>query len=257
MKARAAFSVLILGMSVAGCQPVQQDQDTDLVVEQVTSPEPSLAPPPEPEPIEIPSFDTSVHSLDEPSSIWVVVNKNRPFSPVDYAPDDLVRLTLPSNYPPLLRAEAAEALEALFADAEADGIGLVIHSTYRSYTLQQRLKRQSVERYGRDVSDARSARAGHSEHQSGLAVDLTTVSGACTLDECFGETPEGRWLAENSWKYGFVLRYLEGTSDITGYIYEPWHFRYVGTELATEISNQGYVTLEEFFGLPPAPAYTD
>jgi zinc D-Ala-D-Ala carboxypeptidase len=257
VKGLGVVSVLILGMSVAGCQPVETDPGTDEAVDQVTSPEPAPTPAPEPELVEIPVFDTSAHSLDDPSSIWVVVNKTRPFDPVDYAPDDLVRLTLPSNYTPLLRAEAAEALEALFAGAESEGIALVIHSTYRSYTLQQRLKRQSVERYGSAISDSRSARAGHSEHQAGWAVDLTTPSGACTLAECFGETPEGRWLWENSWTYGFVLRYPKRASEITGYMYEPWHFRYVGTELSTEIWNQGYPTLEEFFGLPPAPKYRD
>jgi len=164
---------------------------------------------------------------------------------------------VPANFSPLLRADAAEALKEMYEQASGEGLGFVIQSSYRSYALQQRVKSLSVERYGQEISDARSARPGHSEHQSGLAVDLTTESGVCTLQKCFGETPEGIWLFENSWRFGFVLRYLEGATEITGYIYEPWHFRFVGVELATEIWNQGYPTLEEFFGLDPAPAYLD
>lgn len=203
------------------------------------------------------AFDPTLYSVDEPSSLWVVVNKGRAFSVIDYAPDDLVTPELPSAFAPLLRADAAFALSEMFDAAAADGVGLMIQSSYRSYTLQQRVKAESVARWGHKVSDARSARAGHSEHQTGLAVDLTSENSPCTLEACFGETVEGQWLAENSWKFGFILRYLEGKTDVTGYIYEPWHFRYVGQELAEEIWRQGYPTLEEFFGLPPAPDYSD
>lgn len=203
------------------------------------------------------AFDPTLYSVDEPSSLWVVVNKARPLSVIDYAPDNLVAPELPSAFAPLLRADAARALAEMFDAATADGVGLMIQSSYRGYALQVRIKRESVERWGQQVSDSRSARAGHSEHQTGLAVDLTGENGQCTLEACFGETVEGKWLAENSWKFGFILRYLEGTTDVTGYIYEPWHFRYVGEELAREIWLQGYPTLEEFFGLPPAPDYSD
>jgi D-alanyl-D-alanine carboxypeptidase len=206
---------------------------------------------------EVPAFDRSLYSLDEPSSLWVIVNKARAFDPIDYIPEDLVVPNVPSRFSPLLRAEAAVAVAEMFEQAESEGMGFVIQSTYRSYVIQRRLKRESVERYGQEVSDGRSARAGHSEHQSGLAVDFTTRSGTCTLQECFAQTPEGEWLYQNSWKFGFVLRYTQGATPITGYIYEPWHFRYVGRELAEEIWNQGYPTLEEFFGLGPAPDYLD
>jgi zinc D-Ala-D-Ala carboxypeptidase len=202
-------------------------------------------------------FPVTLHSLDDPESLWVIVNKARPFSVIDYAPADLVAPPVPSSYSPLLRPEASDALVALFDDAASAGIELKLHSSYRSYSLQKRVKADSVARFGQEVSDARSARAGHSEHQTGLVVDLTGINGACTLQACFGQTPEGQWLAENSWRHGYVLRYLEGQTAITGYIYEPWHFRYVGLELAAEVWNQGYPTLEEFFGLPPAPDYVD
>ena len=260
MHSRLTATLLVSVLSVGGCQAITLDEpaeprEPDVVVvtpEVTTSVTPEVA-----DDVVEPEFDRELYSLDEPDSLWVVVNKTRPFSPEDYVPDNLVVPVVPSSFDPLLRKDAADALVELFSGAEEAGLSLILHSSYRSYRLQKRVKDQSVERFGQEVSDARSARAGHSEHQSGLAVDLTGESLVCTLEECFGQTPEGQWLAENSWRYGFVLRYLEGASHITGYIYEPWHFRYVGLELAEEIWRQGYPTLEEFFGLEPAPTYVD
>lgn len=95
-----------------------------------------------------------------------------------------------------------------------------------------------------------SARPGHSEHQTGLAVDLVTpASPDCDFEVCFAETPGGQWLAANAWRYGFIIRYQSG-SDITGYSPEPWHLRYVGKSLAAELRRTGVATLEEFFGIP-------
>jgi D-alanyl-D-alanine carboxypeptidase len=203
------------------------------------------------------SFNAGLYSTEQADSLWVIVNKQRVYTPIDYAPTDLVVPEVPFNNPPLLREEAAKALEGMLQAAREADADFVIQSSYRSFAVQQRIKQQSIERWGLEVSDARSARAGHSEHQSGLAVDLTTKTGLCTLDPCFGQTDAGQWLAENSWRYGFVLRYLDGKTEVTGYIYEPWHFRYVGLELAEEIYQRGYPTLEEFFGLPAAPNYLD
>jgi D-alanyl-D-alanine carboxypeptidase len=194
-------------------------------------------------------------SIDEADSLWVVVNKLRPLTPIDFAPADLVAPDVPAAFDPLVRQVAARALEDMYAEALAEGVPFRIQSSYRSYRLQQQVKARSVQRLGQVVSDQRSARPGHSEHQTGLAVDLTTASGRCTLEACFANTPEGVWLAENAWRFGFILRYLEGKSDIHGYIFEPWHFRYVGPELAEEIHLQGNPTLEELFGLDPAPDY--
>jgi D-alanyl-D-alanine carboxypeptidase len=203
------------------------------------------------------SFNVGLYSIEQADSLWVVVNKQRIYTPIDYAPIDLVVPEVPFNNPPLLREEAAQALESMLHAAREADADFVIQSSYRSFVVQQRIKQRSIERWGPEVSDGRSARAGHSEHQSGLAVDLTTKTGLCTLDPCFGQTSVGEWLAENSWRYGFILRYLPGKTDITGYIYEPWHFRYVGLELAEQVYQRGYPTLEEFFGLPPAPNYLD
>ena len=239
-------------IALAGCVAVPDEPEPDVV--EVVPP-----PPPEPEIVEPepPGFDLSLYSIDDPNSLWVVVNKLRPLTPIDFAPADLVAPNVPAAFDPLMRKEASDALEQMYAEASEAGVPFRIQSSYRSYTTQQRVKANSVSRLGQEASDQRSARAGYSEHQTGLAVDLTTPSGRCTLDACFANTPEGEWLAANAWRFGFILRYLEGRSDIHGYVFEPWHFRYVGPELAEEIHLQGNPTLEELFGLDPAPTYVD
>ncbi len=88
-----------------------------------------------------------------------------------------------------------------------------------------------------------------------LAADIGSVPLQCTLAACFGQTTQGKWLAANAWRFGFLLRYPADKVAVTGYEYEPWHFRYIGVQLSTEMHNTGVTTLEEFFGLPPAPDY--
>lgn len=261
MLGRSALSIVVTALVLSGCQTTAADSLATLE-EAVVTPEvvQPVVPDVEEEvdviPVE-PAFDKDKYSLDDPESLWVIVNKARTFIPVDYAPTDLVTPDVRSSFEPLLREEAAVALRELFDAAETEGINLTLQSSYRSYRVQKRIKADSVAHWGQSVSDGRSARAGHSEHQSGLTVDLTGRAGTCTLQECFSQTPEGLWLADNSWRFGFVLRYLDGATPITGYVFEPWHFRYVGFDLAEEIWNQGYPTLEEFFGLDPAPDYVD
>lgn len=240
----------IAGLIVSGCVATVAESELEV----------SDAPPPPPvsqEVVEVepPGFDRTQFSIDDAESIWVVVNKLRSFDPIDYAPADLVTPDVPAAFEPLLRAAAATAVEEMYAEASGAGVPFRIQSSYRSYTTQQRIKANSVSRLGQEVSDQRSARAGHSEHQTGLAVDLTTWTSTCTLDSCFADTPEGVWLADNAWRFGFILRYLPGKTDITGYVFEPWHFRYVGLALAKEIHLGGNPTLEEFFGLAAAPTY--
>lgn len=248
VKLLGVFCVAVLALT--GCVAVADEPEPEVV---------EVAPPPPPEPEvvepEAPGFDLGMFSIDEADSLWVVVNKLRPLNPIDYAPSDLVAPNIPAAFDPLMRKEASDALEAMYGEASDAGVPFLIQSSYRSYTTQLRVKANSVSRLGQTVSDQRSARAGYSEHQTGLAVDLTTPQGRCTLDACFADTPEGDWLADNAWRFGFILRYLEGKSDIHGYVFEPWHFRYVGPELAEEIHLQGNPTLEELFGLDPAPDY--
>ena len=132
------------------------------------------------------------------------------------------------------------------------GASLSVVSPYRSYTSQVSVYAGWVKRLGKAQADRQSARPGHSEHQTGLAVDINTA-----VAQSFATTPAGKWLAANSWRYGFILRYPDGKEPVTGYEFEPWHFRYVGVALATEMHTTKITTLEEFFGLPAAPNYAN
>ena len=164
--------------------------------------------------------------VDDPTSLTVVVNKRRPL-PADYAPTDLRRPAGVGNALPL-RAVAAAAAERMAADMAAVGIQLRMSSGYRSYARQQTLYNGFVAREGVAGADEHSARPGFSEHQTGLAADFDDGTG-CNLEVVLprhGGRPI--WLAENAWKYGFVLRYGDGWQPIVGYRFEPWHYRYVG-----------------------------
>lgn len=137
-----------------------------------------------------------------------------------------------------------EAWKELQAAADAEGLYLYIGSGYRSYSCQEGLYNNYVSRDGKAAADTYSARAGYSEHQTGLCFDLNSVTDA------FADTAEGKWVHDNCWKYGLILRYPKGKSDITGYKYESWHLRYVGKELAEKLYNGGdWITMEEYFGL--------
>lgn len=209
----------------------------------------------EPEEPQTPAFDKSKFSLTDPNSIWVIANKQRPLQPNDYAPDDLVLLDTHRRGSQYMRSEAAQALKDMFAAAEADGYQLSALSAYRSYGVQVSVYNSEVQAYGRATADTQSARPGHSEHQTGLAVDIGKAGGPCGIEDCFGDMPEGKWAAANAHRFGFIVRYQPGKDDITGYRYEPWHLRYVGIELATEMHKTGAQTLEEFFGVEAAPTY--
>lgn len=205
------------------------------------------------------SFDKSRYSLTDPTSIWVVVNKKRPLQPKDYIPADLVTPNLPQRVPGnesmQMRKVTADALTQLFAAAKAAGAPMMISSGYRSYSYQVSLYGSYVSSEGQSVADTQSARPGYSEHQTGLAVDVEPLDGQCDVDQCFATTPAGKWLAANAYQYGFIIRYPNDKTSITGYEYEPWHVRYIGVDLATEMHNTGIETLEEFFGLGAAPGY--
>jgi len=143
---------------------------------------------------------------------------------------------------------AADDLVDMFNAAENDGVELVFGSGYRSYALQKQFYDSYVTRDGQAAADRYSARPGTSEHQTGLSFDATSPSGSCHLEICFETTDQGEWLAENAYEWGYTLRYRKGKEKVTGYQYEPWHFRYVGSDLATELYEKDK-TLEEFFNL--------
>lgn len=151
---------------------------------------------------------------------------------------------LPSNYNPgKLLNEFTTNYNNMKAAAKKEGITLTIKSGYRSYSTQKTLYNNYVKRDGQKEADTYSARAGHSEHQTGLAADLNKISNS------FGDTKEGKWLANNCYKFGFILRYPKGKQSITGYMYEPWHFRYIGDEAINLYNNGNWITLEEYLGI--------
>lgn len=165
--------------------------------------------------------------------------------PSDYIPPDLVVPDVEMAFGDTsldkahLRQEAADALELMFADAAEQGIELVMVSGYRSYDRQEELFEQEVAERGSVEAAAQwVAVPGTSEHQTGLAVDISAKSVNCDLVEEFGSTAEGIWLQENAHEYGFILRYPAEDTEVTGINYEPWHFRYVGVEVATDMYNR-------------------
>ena len=190
-----------------------------------------------------------VKLVENPEAIDVLVNKQNALSP-DYVPPDLVEPKVRFIFDEwherrMMRAEAAAALEEMFAAAEEDGIYLAGVSGYRSYGYQEQLFNTYVSIDGLETAERYSARPGQSEHQTGLAMDISGSTGECAADDCFAGTPEAEWLAAHAHEFGFIIRYPEGKEDITGYMYEPWHVRYLGRDLARNVYESG-LTYEEY-----------
>lgn len=184
-----------------------------------------------------------------PESLRCLVNKMRPFAQKDWAPSDLVDFEGQQ-----LRAEAAQAARTMMDAAKAEGVTLTVSSAYRSYAVQQQTYQHWVSVNGQKVADQLSARPGYSEHQTGLAIDFSSPEG-CRLEECYEDTRAGRWLAKNAQNYGFILRFPKGQQAVTGYLFEPWHYRYLGKDLTARYVASGANTLEEFLGTGAAPDY--
>lgn len=196
-------------------------------------------------------------SLSDPARRWVVVDKLRPLNPLDYEPAGLGPLSRVSSLNGgYLRHDTDEALSALGAGAAAAGVGdVAVLSSYRSYRTQVSTYAQHVSDEGQAGADAGSARPGYSEHQTGLALDMVACGRGCGGLDDFGATKQGKWVAAHAWEYGFIVRYEDGHMGVTGYESEPWHLRFIGPALAKAYHDGGFHTLEEFFGLPPAPDY--
>ena len=169
----------------------------------------------------------------------IVVNKTYSL-PSNFAPNNLVSI---NGYIKVVNY-VKDAFTNLTSDATALGLNIYASSGYRSYSDQNYIYNNYVSWDGQENADTYSARAGHSEHQTGLAIDVNTV------DSSFDNTSESNWLKDNCYKYGFIIRYPKNKSNVTGYGYEPWHIRYVGKEFATTLYNDGdWITLEEYFGI--------
>jgi len=184
----------------------------------------------------------------DPSDLLILVNKQNKAPSVPFTlvkPD--VTPTRPSVSENIyMRPEAARALEALFEGAAQEGITLYATSGFRSYSTQKAIFDRKAEERGETAANRSVAKPGYSEHQTGLAMDIEGKTTLGTgLTDAFGESPEGIWVAENCHEYGFIIRYPKDKTHITGYIYEPWHLRYVGVEAAGEIAALD-VTLEEY-----------
>ncbi len=152
------------------------------------------------------------------------------------------KYNLPKDYDPKVNNEALENLKIMQADAKALNLNIPLVSGYRSYATQEALYNKYVKKDGEAVANTYSAKPGFSEHQTGLAFDIGSVS------RSFEGTTEAKWIEENAHLYGFIVRYPKGKTDITGYIYEPWHVRYLGKEIASKVKQSG-LTLEEYLGL--------
>ena len=189
-----------------------------------------------------------VNNADD-ADLWKIANKSRAFANPRYQPSDLRIVSVPTlpgrgQDERSLRAVLMPDLERLVAAARAAGVTLRVGSGYRSYATQASLFASYVSRHGEAAASRFSSRPGHSEHQSGLAVDFAGADQTCWVDDCFERTAAGKWLAAHAHEYGFILRYPKGKEKITGYQYEPWHFRYVGRELAGALHQSG-LTMEE------------
>lgn len=187
----------------------------------------------------------------DPSSYSVLVNRDYPM-PDDYVPEDLVIPDVSYSYNGIyeksyMREAAAKALEKMFAAAKKKKkYQLKVVSAYRSYERQNAIYQNNISTRGEETTNKVSAKPGCSEHQTGLAIDVSSDTVNCTIEKSFASCPEGRWIARNCHNFGFIIRYPKGKSDITGYSYEPWHIRYVGVNLAKYIHKKN-LTLEEYY----------
>lgn len=191
--------------------------------------------------------EEEVVKVDRDDPFLLFVNKENSL-PDDFITENLASIdgSLSSNQGISVNEVVLEKYLEMRADALEEDVHIVICSAYRSYNTQSIIYNQFLSTRGEEWTNAHSAYPGTSEHQTGLAMDITSAEMGYGLDKSFEDTKEGVWLRENCAKYGFIIRYPEGKEDITGYTYEPWHIRYIGEEYAKIIMDEG-ITLEEFF----------
>ncbi len=187
---------------------------------------------------------SNIKTTDISKDILMINNKTYKL-PDDYEPDDLVDVKNWYAYGnnPKLRKEAYEKFIEMFNKAKEEKLTIIINSSYRSYKYQEDLYNSYLTQNGKSATDAYAARPGHSEHQTGLTIDVTTYG---ANGDTFDKTDEFKWLQDNAYKYGFILRYPKGKEYITGYKYESWHYRYVGVDAATTIHDND-ITFDEYY----------
>ena len=186
---------------------------------------------------------TETKKSDIDKNELILVNKYN-YLDKDFKPDDVIDIS--SRYAYAENQASSKVLDEyikMFNDAEAAGIKLVISSSYRDYDNQDETYNEYLELYGEDEARKYASLPGYSEHQTGLAFDILTLG---VLTDDFDKTEEFKWLRDNSYKYGFILRYPKDKENITGYSYESWHYRYVGVDVAKKIHDEG-ITFDEYY----------
>lgn len=187
------------------------------------------------------NYYTNIKETDYSKDILILINKYN-YLNKDYIPSDLEQISQVYNKGTnsMMRHIAKIHFEEMCENAKKEGIIIYNMSAYRDYNKQEKIYNGYLLNYGYDVVDKFSARPGHSEHQSGLATDINTIN------KTFINTKEYKWLQNNAYKYGFIERYPKDSEKITGYEYEPWHYRYVGMEIAKSIKEEG-ITFDEYY----------
>lgn len=191
------------------------------------------------------AYYTNVQKADIGKENLILVNKYYKLEN-NYIPSDLVTINTKYGYAQQLKKEAYEAFVKMADAASKEGLGLYIRSPYRSYNTQLGLYQSYVNANGQKEADTYSARAGYSEHQTGLAMDVMAKANVTADLGTFESTNEFTWIKQHCYEYGFILRYPKGKENITGYIYEPWHYRYVGVDVAKKIKELN-ITYEEYY----------
>ena len=205
---------------------------------------------PDPADIANPTYtpSTEVRTTDD-GNLLVIVNKEFAVSE-NYEPNDMVEIdgVLSTNQNLKVKKEAYQAYKKMLAAAQEAGLNFSICSAYRSYDLQKSLYDNSLATNGKEYTEKMFAYPGKSEHHTGYAIDVTSPSMNWGLSQDFVDDPDGAWITEHCSEYGFIIRYPKGKEEITGYMYEPWHIRYVGIEVAKYITQNG-LTFEEYLGV--------
>ena len=245
--------LILLGIGLFGML-----KGNDSTAESTPTAEPTLEPVSTVEPTEEPVIEETPEPTMDPSvftdtnSLLVVANKKHRL-PEGYVPPDLVTPEISQVQACTMRAPAAEAIKAMAEAAAADGVTLKISSAYRGEDYQRQLYNGYSASYGYETADTISSRPGYSDHQTGLAADFVEQDGSMNginFNQKFETTDSGNWLRDHAHEYGFIMRYPKGKQDITGYAYEPWHFRYIGVEYATAIyETDVFCSFEEYFGV--------
>ena len=233
--------------------PAEEEPEEPEEPEQSSGPAPEQKPNPEKNPPKSDGSDYGVEIIStlekDDGNLLVLVNKEYTVGR-DYYPTDMVDIdgSLSTNQNLKVKREAYDAYLAMLKDAKAEGLNFCICSAYRGFSVQENLYYNSLKSNGKAYTDKMFAYPGRSEHHTGYAIDITSASMNWGLSQNYADYPDGAWIAEHCHEYGFIIRYPKGKEDITGYMYEPWHIRYVGVDVAAEITEAG-ITFEEYMGV--------